>query len=92
MFLVAIFEDLTGSKSQKNNTEKLIHLYGQIYDAMPSSFVSQLKMVELHNNICVTIKNGQQFWFTSDTSVRVIVKRIVRNIYESPSDLAKIGH
>jgi N-acetylglucosaminyldiphosphoundecaprenol N-acetyl-beta-D-mannosaminyltransferase len=92
LFLVAIFEDLTGAKSRNNNTERLIHLYGQIYDAMPSSFVSQLKMVELHNDICVTTKNGQQFWFTSDTSVRVIVKRIVRNICLSPCDLPKIVH
>ncbi len=92
MFLVAIVEDLTGSKSLKNNTEKLIHLYGQIYDAMPSSFVSQLKMVELDNDICVTIKNGQQFWFTPDTSVRVIVKRIVRNTCDSPGDLPEMGH
>ena len=91
MFLVAIFEDLAGSKSLKNNTEKLIHLYGQIYDAMPSSFVSQLKMVELDNDICVTIKNGQQFWFTSDTSVRAIVKRIVRNI-SAPACLFRNPH
>lgn len=92
LFLVAIFEDLIESKSRNVNTETLIHLYGQIYDAMPSSFVSQLKMVELDNDICVTTKNGQQFWFTSDTSVRVIVKRIVRNICQSPCDLPRIGH